>query len=335
MTRATLDTVAAHAGVSKATASKVFNARPDVAVATRELVFRAAQEVGYVPSPRRAGSTMIGVVFDNVANYYAPLLLEGVLDEAQTRGITVLIAESSSQPSGPGQPGSAGWIRDMQRQGLGGVILVTTAVTVEEMAATADGGMPLVAIDPASEPPDSVTSIGATNWRGGVQATDHLLALGHRRIAFVGGMRTSKPAAERAAGYRSALVAGGMSVDPALICQRDFTYEAGLELAGELLEGDAPPTAVFAACDAVAFGVIEAARQHGIRVPDELSVVGFDDTHAARWGVPQLTTVRQPLAEMGRAAVRTVAELARTGAATAHPVELATELVVRGSTGPV
>lgn len=334
MTRATLDTVAARAGVSKATVSKVFNARPDVAVATRELVFHAAQEVGYVPSPRRAGSTSIAIVFDNVANYYAPMLLEGVLDEAQSRGITVIVAESSSQPSGPGQPGSAGWIRDMHRQGLGGVILVTTAVTVDEMAQSADGGMPLVAIDPTSVPPDPVTSIGATNWRGGVQATEHLISLGHRRIAFLGGRPTSMPAGERMAGYRSALVAHGLSVDPDLIRRQDFTYEAGLTLAGELLDGDAPPTAVFAACDAVAFGVIEAARQRDLHVPDDLSVVGFDDTHAASWSAPRLTTVRQPLKEMGRAGVRTVAELARTGAGTAHPVELATELIVRGSTGP-
>ena len=177
-------------------------------------------------------------------------------------------------------------------------------------------------------------SVGATNWRGGVQATEHLLGLGHRRLAFVGASSSSVPGVERLAGFRSALEAAGLDPNDAIVQPGLFSYEDGLACM-HLLRGPRAPTAIFAASDAVALGVLEAARQVGAKVPDDLSIVGFDDTFSALAASPQLTTVKQPLMQMGRTAMQAAVASARQGARPAAPIEMATSLVVRGSTGPV
>jgi LacI family transcriptional regulator len=158
--------------------------------------------------------------------------------------------------------------------------------------------------------------------------------LGHRDIAFVGAPESSTPGAERLAGYRSALSAADVRADPDLVLPGAFTYEDGLA-AVDLLRRDRRPTAVFAASDAVALGVLEAARRVHLRVPDDLSVVGFDDSYAALDASPQLTTVRQPLTEMGRLAMRSTVGAVRGRPQITSHIQLATTLVERGSTARV
>jgi LacI family transcriptional regulator len=195
-------------------------------------------------------------------------------------------------------------------------------------------GLPVVHVDPANPLDDATVSVGSTNFSGGVQATRHLLELGHRRIAFAGGAPTFQPSAERLQGYLSALRAAGVAADETLVRARAHTFEAGVAMADDLLALPDPPTAVFAASDSIALGVLASAQRHGLRVPDDLSVVGFDDTSAAVSSAPALTTVRQPVVEMGRVALRTVLQLARGEAVDAHHVQLSTTLVVRESTAP-
>jgi alpha-galactosidase len=177
-------------------------------------------------------------------------------------------------------------------------------------------------------------SVGATNWRGGVQATEHLLGLGHRRIAFVGASPRSTPGAERPAGFRSAMESAGLKVDPRHVIPGRFNAEDGLA-SRDILLGSDRPTAVFAASDSVALGVLQVAHEVGLRVPDDLSVIGFDDSYAAVGATPPLTTVRQPLGDVGRLAMRSMMSVIGGGAPITPHIELATTLVQRGSTAAV
>jgi LacI family transcriptional regulator len=177
-----------------------------------------------------------------------------------------------------------------------------------------------------------VTSVGSTNFAGGLLATQHLLDLGHRQIAYLGGPAAAACNQARMHGYRGAMEAEGAPVPDEYVRTGRFSYEHGIAGGAALLDLPQPPTAVFAGSDETALGVIEAARARGLRIPEDLSVVGFDDTPVARLAAPPLTTVRQPLREMGAVAVRTALRLAAGERAYSHHVELATELVVRQST---
>ncbi|NUP01964.1 MAG: substrate-binding domain-containing protein, partial [Nonomuraea sp.] len=165
-------------------------------------------------------------------------------------------------------------------------------------------------------------------------ATQHLLSLGHRRIAYIGGPPNSACNQARLHGYRAAMEAEGAPELPGYVRAGLFHYQDGLMNGACVLDLPQPPTAIFAGCDEIALGIMEAARARGLRIPEDLSIVGFDDTQIARMASPQLSTVRQPLREMGRAALRTALRLAAGERIDSHHVELATELVVRGSTAP-
>jgi LacI family transcriptional regulator len=191
--------------------------------------------------------------------------------------------------------------------------------------------IPLAVVDPAGLPAIDVPTVGATNWAGGLSATEHLLSLGHRRIGFIAGPKRLLCSRARLDGYGAGLAAAGLEIDPDLIRQGDFYHESGFAGADALLRLDRPPTAIFASSDQMAFGAYEAVRRRGLRVPDDVSVVGFDDLPESRWASPPLTTVRQPLAEMGLLAARTVLRLAQGEEIETPRVELATELVIRDS----
>jgi LacI family transcriptional regulator len=190
-------------------------------------------------------------------------------------------------------------------------------------------------LDPLHLPHSDINSVGSTNFAGGFAATQHLLGLGHRRIAYLGGPAMAAANQARVHGYRAAMEARKAPVPGPYVRSGDFTYQAGVAGAAALLDLTDPPTAVFAGNDEIALGVIETARTRGLRIPEHLSVVGFDDTLLARMAAPPLTTVRQPLREMGGVALRTALRLADGERLDSHHVELATELVVRASTAPV
>jgi LacI family transcriptional regulator len=212
------------------------------------------------------------------------------------------------------------------------VILVLTDLTQPVHAELRQLGVPVVVVDPVGASDLDVPTIGATNWAGGMRATEHLLALGHRRIGFIEGPPRLLCSRARLDGYRAALEAAGVGVDRRLVTAGDFYHESGFAGGAALLDLADPPTAIFASSDQMAFGVYEAVRRRGWRVPDDVSVVGFDDLPEVRWSSPPLTTVRQPLTEMGRLAARTVLRLAEGEGVESTGIELATELVVREST---
>lgn len=333
--RPTLEQVAATAGVSTSTASKVLNGRPGISAETRRRVEESIEQLGYAPTTGpRAGTPPVGVavVFRTLSDIYAMRVLEGVVASAREHGIEVAV-DVLDVPGGT-PPLSPEWIRRQAAPDRAGVVLVTMQTTPEQHALLRDLGVATVHIDPVNPLDDSTVSVGSTNFSGGVQATRHLLDLGHRRIAFAGGAESFLPSSERLQGYLSMMRAGGGRVDEALVRSRAHTFAAGLEMADHLLDQPERPTAVFAASDSIALGVLASAQRHGLRVPQDLSVVGFDDSPAASSSAPPLTTVRQPVVEMGRVALRTLLQLARGEGVDSHHVQLSTTLVVRESTAP-
>lgn len=330
--RTTLAEVAGAAGVSVATVSKVLNDREDVSAETRYRVQRHLRESAYRPTGsesarQRQQSQMIEVLFGPLQNGYSIAILDAITSAAQQEGFQVVIGRYKDDRADI----------DPQRlikSGLAGAILITTDASTDHLKTLSDSGFPVVVVDPQRVNDSHCISIGATNFAGGVTATEHLLSLGHRRISHAGGPEAVDCSQARLAGYSSALRRAGIELDESLVTHSrgHFSYDEGRRAANYLLDRPDPPTAIFAASDEVALGVMEEARRRGIRVPDQLSVVGFDDTFLATRSAPQLTTVAQPLLEMGQLAIRSVSQLIRNDVVGTSHIELATRLVVRDST---
>lgn len=192
--------------------------------------------------------------------------------------------------------------------------------------------IPFVIIDPAGDPSPDVPSVGSANWSGGMMATRHLIDLGHTRIAAISGPEDMMCSLARIDGYRSAMNMASLPIDPSFIRFGNFHVDGGRDHAFSLLRGPHPPTAIFAGSDLQALGVLDAARQIGLRVPEELSIVGYDDLPVAQWSSPALTTVHQPLIQMAEEATRMVLRLRDGERPDNLRLDLATSLVVRQST---
>lgn len=325
---ATLAEIAREAGVSAPTVSKVLNGRADVAPATRERVEELLRRHGY--QRRRANSTaipLLELVFHELDSSWSMEVIRGVENVAREEGLSLVLSEHAGQLS-IGQS----WVDGVLARRPTGVILVLSGLDAAQRAQLTSRDIPFVVMDPAGDPGDDVPAIGATNWQGGLAATRHLLELGHRRIGVIAGPAGMMCSRARIDGYRAALETAGVAFDPALIREGTFHHESGHAAGLELLGLPDRPTAVFAGNDLQALGLYEAAREMGLRIPDDVSVVGFDDLPLARWVGPPLTTVRQPLVEMAEAAARLTLDLARGKKPATLRMDLATRLVVRSST---
>jgi LacI family transcriptional regulator len=327
--RVTISVIAAAAGVSVPTVSRVVNGRSDVAPQTRERVEALLRQHGYRrrPSRPRAHARLIDLVFNDLDSPWAVEIIRGVEEVAHRSGVGTVVSAIHRQPAA-----ARLWLQNLRARASDGVILVTSTLESPLQDELRRLAVPMVVVDPAGGPTLAAPTIGATNWAGGLSATEHLLGLGHRRIGLVAGPRRLLCSRARLDGYRAGLEVAGIPVDDRLIREGDFYHESGFHAGTELLALPDPPTAIFASSDQMAFGVYEAIRRRGLRVPDDVSVVGFDDLPEVRWSSPPLTTVRQPLVEMGVVAARTVLRLAAGDGIESPRVELATELVVREST---
>lgn len=328
---ATLAEIARAAGVSAPTVSKVLNGRGDVAPATRSRVEELLRLHGY---QRRRGSVqpaaLIDLVFHELESSWAMEVIRGVENVARQEGLNVVLSESAGRLS-PGQT----WVDGVLARRPTGVILVLSGLDPAQQAQLTSRDIPFVVMDPAGDPGEDVPAIGATNWQGGLAATRHLLELGHRRIGVIGGPEGMMCSRARIDGYRAALETAGVAFDPGLVLTGDFHHEAGYAAGLRLLRRPDRPTAVFTGNDLQALGLYEAARELGLHIPRDLSVVGFDDLPLARWISPPLTTVRQPLTEMAETAARLVIDLSRGKDPSALRVDLATKLVERASSAPL
>ena len=331
--RVTLKDVADRAGVSLATASKVMNGRADVRQATRETVAQAARDLGYHPKRRESDRRRSALIhFDTLTSPYSLQVLEGAEQAAHRAGVDLMVISGDQTPSGL----SRAWMVEAAARGVEGVVLVTTPIGSQHARWSRDLNLPLIAIDPVSIAPDvdGIVTISATNWEGGSVAVQHLLDLGHERIGVLAGPADSVPARQRVQGYHSALGQVGIAVDSTLVEHSSFSYEDGQRGAERLLSLPEPPTAIFAVADTLAVGALREARQHGIDVPEDLSVVSFDDTMIAQWTHPQLTAVRQPLFSMGQVAIERLLALSADPGLFAHPFTLETQLIERESAAP-
>jgi LacI family transcriptional regulator len=327
--RVTIAMVAQKAGVSVPTVSKVLNGRDEVGAHTRRMVQEVLTETGYQRRGRAtAGQVgLVDFVLPELDTAWAGELLRGAEQEAYRMGVSLVLTVTHDPRAHPRE-----WLKRLASRPTDGVVLVvaSTREVASERLRLVD--TPFVVVDQVGGYDREVPTIGATNWAGGFAATEHLTEFGHRRIGMVTGPRGILCSQERLDGYRAALSRAGLPLDDALVREGDFYEEGGRRGAAQLLDLADPPTAIFAGSDQQARGVYDEAHARGLRIPDDLSVVGFDDVSVCEWMSPRLTTVRQPLAQMAGLAVRNVLETRNTAGEPPLRLELATSLVVREST---
>lgn len=324
----TIAYIAESTGVSVPTVSKVLNGRSGVGADTRARVEAAISEFGYRRAAPATRSNTMELVFDQLDDMWGSQIIRGVERVARRRGVSVVLTEF-----GPGRDGTRDWIDDAVARRPDCIVTVAQ-LDEAQRGQLRTRGIPFVVFDPAVELPDDVPFVGATNWAGGRVATRHLIAQGHRRIAVISGADRILRCRARLDGYRAAMDAAGLPVENGFVVRAGLTADDGRAAALELLKRPRPPTAIFTCGDLQAVGVYQAARAVGLRVPADLSVVGFDDAPVAALIDPPLTTVHQPLVEMAVAATELALALGRGERAPRTRVELATTLTVRQSTAP-
>ena len=323
-----LSDIAASTGYSLATVSKALNGRSDISETARRTIDAALKDAGYVRrvSPTRRQRT-IEVVFQDFETIWALEVLRGIIAEANPHGVNVMVAENGDR-----RHPDSDWVEGIvQRQPIG-AILVFSNLTDKERGVFRSHHIPFVVFDPSGNPALDDMSVQADNWTGGIIATRHLMKLGHRNIGIITGPDEMMCSRARFDGYAAALAERGLPVRTDLVTEGDFTTPSGYEAAKTMLENaQEPPTAIFAGSDLQAMGVYEAARQLRLRIPEDLSVVGFDDIQTAAYMNPALTTVRQPLQDMAATATRMIVDTA-AGRPFQKRIVLPTSLVVRDST---
>jgi DNA-binding LacI/PurR family transcriptional regulator len=334
----TMARIAERAGTSVPTVSKVLRGGTDVSEATRVRVMQAAQELGYRRRPRLGpvaedprGARILDVVVGHIGGSWIGPVLGGIEDEVERAGMDLVLTRA--RPDG-------GWVGRLLRRPSLGVILVLVEASAPQLHLLTTAGLPVVVVDPSSRPPADVASVGATNWDGGRIAAEHLLGLGHTRFGIVAGTRSHLYNSARIDGFTTALRTAGVDMSPGNLVFCDWDREgARAAAAGMLAGGSLRPTAVFACSDVMALGVYDAAAHAGLRIPADLSVVGFDDVQESAWASPPMTTVQQPIAEMGAAAFRMLQQAAPlanlpSSDRTSSRIELETRLIRRQSVAP-
>lgn len=337
MTRkhATVEEVARLAGVSTATVSRVLNGTAAVASGTERRVRDAIELLAFNPAPQarnlRTGRTgNIALIVPSITNPFFPELMAHVNREVRDHGYSLLLFDSP-EPENEG-------VRVARSRLADGIILVGSTSPATARPALEITDVPVVAFD-RRPPALSAPVIQVDNYRGAREVVRHLGARGHRQIAFIGGPRGVSVSADRARGYRAGLRDLGIAHDPALITAGEFDEDSGYAATARLLRLPAPGpaafTALFAANDMMAIGALSALRDHGVAVPAQVAVAGFDGIHLGRYVAPSLTTYAQPTAELAsRAVALLAAAIAGSPAPPSRTLRLAGSLIVRDSTAP-
>ena len=333
--RLTIRHIADLAGVSTATVSRVINGHEEVSERTREAVMAVVREHGYSTNRNARGLSagrtgLVGVTLPQVHHSYFSEILAGAAEALYAHDMRTVICPTEHQ-----HDREVSLLERLMQGTTDGAVLILPEESSDELAALHDHGYQFVIVDPLKHLDERVPTVSAAHSSGASEAVDHLLALGHRRIAAITGPKGWVATEERLRGYRASLAAAGVMPDPRA------RAAVGLPRRGRDPRGAVAARscrsrrrAIFAFNDPLAIGAMRAARMRGIRVPEQLSIVGFDDTFEASIVTPALTTVRQPLAEMGRMAVNLLIRLLQNERIEALHVELATKLTVRESTAP-
>ncbi|MCS7058762.1 MAG: LacI family transcriptional regulator [Meiothermus sp.] len=327
--KATLKDVAHLAGVSTVTVSNVINQRPNVSEKTRARVEQAIRELGYTANlaarSLAGGRTQtVGMLVPDLTTQFVGEIVRGTSDELRAVGMEMLISTASDIAREQQQVAFLQSLTD-------GLLLILPQTPDRMLLAVEQAGVPVVVIDHRGQQ-ILLPSVDVDNYTGARQAMAHLLELGHRRIGYVAGPKGFGASAARLKGYKEALATAGLPFDKSLVVQGTFQQPSGFAAGQHLFSLPQPPTAVFAANDLMAFGVMEAAKQMGLRIPEDVSIVGFDDIPQASQVYPPLTTIRQPLYQMGVAAARLLVAMLRGVRPPTSRITLSTELVVRSTT---
>lgn len=328
--RITIEDVAREAEVSYATVSRVVSGKGYVATETRDRVMEAVERTGYVVNRRAQGlasgrAQVVGLVVPDLDTSYIGEIIRGIDEELASVSYDLMLYTTHKR-----KHRESAFVTTLTTGLADGLLLVLPSDPASYLASFRERGFPYVLIDHGGLD-ESGPSVGATNYRGAYEAIEYLVELGHRRIGFVTGDLEMGCATDRLAAYRAALRDFGLLTDPCLIQVGDFQEPCGFDCATALLDLPEPPTAIFASNDVMAFGVIDAIRDRGLRIPDDISVIGFDDIPTAANTHPSLTTVRQPLEEMGRQGTRMLLEFITDRERAIERVDLPTSLVIRGS----
>ncbi len=327
----TIIDVAKEAGVSFATVSRVLNDGVNVKPEKRERVQRAIKRLGYTTnlqarSLRGGRSQLIGLLVRDLGTAYIGEIIRGVDSELAENKYDVMLYTTHRRQTKENE-----YVTALTRGMTDGLLLVLPRHPAGYLKTLRQRKFPYVLIDHQGID-ERGPAVGAANRAGAYDATRYLLALGHRRIGFITGSMDLGCAQERLDGYRAALQDHGVAADAELVREGNFQQPGGFQAAMELMNLPHAPTAIFGSNDVMAFGVMEAARERGKKIPDDISIIGFDDIPQAAQVHPPLTTIRQPLEEMGRRAVRMLLEIIQNPDQAAAKIELPTELVVREST---
>ena len=333
MRKLSIKDIAAAAGVSHSTVSRALRGSPLLKPETVARIRQIAEEKGYTASAvarslvtRRTQT--IGVVVTTIADPFVAEVVGGIEEAANDRGYSVFLANSNAQPEREMKV-----VQSFAERRVDGIIVTSSRVGALYTPMLSNMKVPIVLIN-NQHPGEFVHSVMIANLEASRQAVQHLIGLGHRRIAYLGDRFGYQSDTERFAGYREALDCAGLPFQPELVAHGDGRPEGGLAAMQKLLALAERPTAVFCYNDMSALGALRAIREAGWRVPQDISLVGFDDLFVAQFTDPPLTTVRQPKAQMGRLALETLLELIE-GAQAAQLLRVPGELILRQSTAPL
>jgi LacI family transcriptional regulator len=330
--RATIYDVAREAGVAPSTVSNVLSGKPYVSAASKKRVLEAVEKLGFRALPaaqalRARRSLAVGVLIWDVANPSFPDFVRGVEDVVTREGGTMLLCNTDGR-----EDIQICHMRGLMQRGADGVVLISQHVTSPEVRSLMNSGPPFVLVQRRSENHQD-DFVGSDNRTGVLSIIRHLRTCGHSRIGFVRGPAESSTAVERLSVFRNAIGEHGLDPDPELIYPGDYSSASGFQAATLMLQRRHPPTAIIASNDLNALGVMEAAHQLGISIPDQLSVVGFDDIQLASLSRIDLTTVHQPKRDMGMAAAELLLrKIVATEPEPPREIIFPTRLVIRGST---
>jgi LacI family transcriptional regulator len=331
----TIKDVARASGVSYTTVSRVLTGFEFVKERTRKRVMEAAENLGYVANPHArslvgGSSRIIGLLVPNLDNGYVGTIMQGIDKALAEANYDLVLYTSHRHPDKESY-----YVRAITNGLTDGLLLVAPLVPATYLEALREQDFPYVLIDQA-DVTESSSVVESTNWQGAYDATQYLIQLGHTRIAFIKGSPVVRSSEDRLEGYKAALANYGISVMEKLIIEGDFQQQPAYESTQRLLQSqEALPTAIFASNDLAAFGAIDAVREHGLSIPDEISIIGFDDIPQASFVYPKLTTVRQPLEEMGQVAVKILLKRIKNQNEPSQRIALETQLIIRDSAGPV
>lgn len=331
-TRPTIAQIATAAGVSIPTVSKVLNGRLDVSSATRERIEQVIEEYGFVRNRAaralRQGKTgLVDLVVPRLDDDYFLPILQGAEQVLKEAGVRLVLTSTYYKTEQELQ-----WIDTVTDRSTDGILLVLPSD--EAIQRLVQHRIPCVVLHNLGGLPPTIPSVTITGWQGGFAATNHLIALGHRRIAYIGKNVKAMDAVERFAGYRAALEFASIPIEPTLQCEGEFTVDEGYAAAQALMALEHPPTAIFAGNDHHAIGVYRALYELGIAIPHSVSVIGFDNLPYTELMNPPLTTVHVPRLELGRMATTMLLRLIEGEQLDATRMVLPTQLIERGSCAP-